>query len=298
MLLWKANIDVQYVAESSLALAHYVTGYITKAEKSHMQEVWDEIEEHGPLYNRLWKFGLKALHSHECGLYEAADILLGEHLCEKSDNVQWVNVCKPDLRKVRIKRYQELQQLAETDPHSCKLYQPNLLDDFYPNRPDHLRDVCLYDFVKWFRYDHTDKHGVRQYIKLGKPKIPNHKLYDVNKSEEREAYYYSLLLLFVPFVDESDLISEGQTAEEAFAEFFSKLDTMEEHHANLQKMLKAQTKIKAINDARKEEEVTTVKDENVVDEDGVKLVGEVVSAMQDVHDVEQTHYHFMIVLIC
>ena len=94
------------------------------------------------------------------------------------------------------------------------------------------------------------------------------------------------MLLFVPFVDESDLISEGQTAEEAFAEFFSKLDTMEEHHANLQKMLKAQTKIKAINDARKEEEVTTVKDENVVDEDGVKLVGEVVSAMQDVHDME------------
>jgi len=64
------NLDVQYVAESSLALAHYVTGYITKAEKSHMQEVWDEIEEHGPLYNRSWKFGLKALQSHECGLYE------------------------------------------------------------------------------------------------------------------------------------------------------------------------------------------------------------------------------------
>jgi len=43
LLLWKANLDVQYVGESSLALAHYVTGYITKAEKSHMQEVGDEI---------------------------------------------------------------------------------------------------------------------------------------------------------------------------------------------------------------------------------------------------------------
>ena len=47
LLLWRANLDIQYVAESSLALAHYVTGYITKAEKSHMQEVLDEIEEHG-----------------------------------------------------------------------------------------------------------------------------------------------------------------------------------------------------------------------------------------------------------
>ena len=60
----------------------HLLGYITKAEKSHMQEVWDEIEEHGLLYNRLWKLGLRALKSRECGLYEAADILLGEHLCE------------------------------------------------------------------------------------------------------------------------------------------------------------------------------------------------------------------------
>ena len=30
LYLWKSNIDVQYVADASLALAHYVTGYITK----------------------------------------------------------------------------------------------------------------------------------------------------------------------------------------------------------------------------------------------------------------------------
>ena len=33
LMLWKTNIDIQYVAESSLALAHYVSGYVTKAEK-------------------------------------------------------------------------------------------------------------------------------------------------------------------------------------------------------------------------------------------------------------------------
>ena len=37
LLLWKANIDIQFVAESLLALAHYVSGYVTKAEKSSMQ---------------------------------------------------------------------------------------------------------------------------------------------------------------------------------------------------------------------------------------------------------------------
>ena len=41
LMLWKANIDVLFVSESSLALAHYVSGYVTKAEKSSMQEIWD-----------------------------------------------------------------------------------------------------------------------------------------------------------------------------------------------------------------------------------------------------------------
>ena len=39
LMLWKANIDVQFVAESSLALAHYVSGYVTKAEKQHARDL-------------------------------------------------------------------------------------------------------------------------------------------------------------------------------------------------------------------------------------------------------------------
>ena len=31
LYVWKANIDIQFVVESSLALAHYVSGYVTKA---------------------------------------------------------------------------------------------------------------------------------------------------------------------------------------------------------------------------------------------------------------------------
>ena len=36
LLLWQANMDIQFTAESSITLAHYVTGYVTKAEKSNM----------------------------------------------------------------------------------------------------------------------------------------------------------------------------------------------------------------------------------------------------------------------
>ena len=55
LLLWQANMDIQFVAESSLALSHYVMGYITKTEKSSMQEVWQEIGKSGSIYSHLWK---------------------------------------------------------------------------------------------------------------------------------------------------------------------------------------------------------------------------------------------------
>ena len=68
--LWKANTDIQYIAESSLALAHYVTGYITKAEKSSMQDLWQEVGSNKSIYSRLWSFGVRSLRSRECGMWQ------------------------------------------------------------------------------------------------------------------------------------------------------------------------------------------------------------------------------------
>ena len=80
LLLWKANMDLQFTAEASLAIADYASGYVTKAEKSNIQELWQEIGENRSLYSRLWSFGVRSLRSRECGLYEASDLLLGHHL--------------------------------------------------------------------------------------------------------------------------------------------------------------------------------------------------------------------------
>ena len=43
LLALGANIDVQYIGESSWSLAKYVTSYITKAEKVEMEELWQEL---------------------------------------------------------------------------------------------------------------------------------------------------------------------------------------------------------------------------------------------------------------
>ena len=99
LYVWKANIDIQFVGKSSLALAHHVSGYVTGVEKSNLQEIWQDIIENKSIYSRLWSFGVRSLRFRECGLYEAADLLLGDHLTEKSCTVQWVDVSRPQKQR-------------------------------------------------------------------------------------------------------------------------------------------------------------------------------------------------------
>ena len=81
-------MDLQYICESSLAITQYVMGYVTKAEKINMQDLWQDVWTHSSVYSKLWSFGIRCLRSRECGLYEASDLLLEDHLCEKSTTIK------------------------------------------------------------------------------------------------------------------------------------------------------------------------------------------------------------------
>ena len=62
-------MDIQFIAEQLLALAHYVTRYITKAERSNIQDIWNEVSSEKSIYSRLFSFGIQSMCSRECGLY-------------------------------------------------------------------------------------------------------------------------------------------------------------------------------------------------------------------------------------
>ena len=111
LMLWQANNDIQYVAESSLALAHYVSGYITKAERSNMLvRTRVCIVTSGVLV-------CKSLRFRECGVYKASDLLLGDHLNEKSDNEMWVDV---SMLMDHKKRCWKLQSTIQTLKRSLR----------------------------------------------------------------------------------------------------------------------------------------------------------------------------------
>ena len=131
-----------------------------------------------------------------------------------------------------------MQDVAKHNPDSEDIFQSNLLDTYYPQRPNDLEDICLYDFVANYNYCGTDSRtGERQYRKLTKPRLPNHRLFDPEKEDQRQGYYYSLILLFVPFRDKSSFLLENETTEEAFWCLLPANSDGAAYHSRLQKII-------------------------------------------------------------
>ena len=166
-------------------------------------------------------------------------------------------------------------------------FEDNLVDTFYPQRPNDMEDVCLYDFVAEYTKCSVDDDGKPAYRKLGKTVLPKHKSYDPRRENEHESYFYSLLLLFVPFRNETDLIQQGENAESAFDRHMADNSALNTHLEKLQKMLEAWESVQKINEGRqaKAEDVT---DTDPLEEDeGPQVLGEATSAMNDVVDLHQ-----------
>ena len=174
----------------------------------------------------------------------------------------------------------------DTEPDSVNIFESNIIDDFYPKRPNDLEDVCLYDFVRWYVLSKTNCDGNRTYRRLNKPRLPNHKIYDPSKEDQHEDYYYCLLLLFVPFRNEDDLLGVHHSAEQAFNHFLSSCSSMEGHHEKLSKMLKAQNKVRNINEHREATEEICSKEDDADEPEGLHIAGEAAAAMNDVRDMD------------
>ena len=120
-----------------------------------------------------------------------------------------------------------------------------------------------------------DEQGQQKYRKLNKPKLPNHKLFDPENENQREDYYYSLVLLFCPFRDESTLLHANENAEAAFNRLVSSKSS--HYHAKL-KVMSAASNVKKINEARQRDgQEKIVKKED----DDPQLFGEAKNPMSD-----------------
>jgi hypothetical protein len=116
------------------------------------------------------------------------------------------------------------------------------------------------------------------------------RIYDPGKENKCENYYHSLLLPFVPFRNEANLIEEGESAESAFERHLEENDALNTHSEQLQRMLMARERVQKINEARRAQQEDVGTDPAPVeDDDGPQVAGEATSAMNDVLDLHQNN---------
>ena len=179
----------------------------------------------------------------------------------KSDTVKWITVEEPHKRKRVLKNYKDIKLLHDNDPNSQDILAPNIIDDIYPKRPKELEYVCLYEFIQWCnRYGIGHSTGYTKCVKRLKPILFNHRLFDTSKEDQVNAFCYSLLLLCVPFRDESALIFGNSTTKQAYNRLKETYKAMSIHHEKIQKMVTAQRRTQKINELRQEQDCTKAED--------------------------------------
>ncbi|XP_044742220.1 uncharacterized protein LOC123303484 [Chrysoperla carnea] len=222
MLAWNGNIDLQYIGEKTGLLNFYITKYTTKGEKSHIVDTFELLNSTKTLRSRLFNVGLRALSNRECGLLEASDTLLGISLYGTDPNttIRWL-----DVNMNRNRRLKPKKQIEQLDPNSSDLFYESWVDDYYPNRPLELENIHLYDFLRWYDIkSNVPKLNENQHyyillnnkflIKRQRPYLINHYNIDINKYPEN--YYFSILLMFMPWRNLSQLKAGQKSYTEAF----------------------------------------------------------------------------------
>ncbi|XP_073990954.1 uncharacterized protein [Rhodnius prolixus] len=265
------NVDVQFVKDGDLRLVIYVTSYISKNEKTELEDLWADICKESNK-KALWSLGLKKLTHRQIGLYETVDRLLGHHLYGKSEDMRYISTTFRENRKLCLKPYNELKNMPA---NSTDIYLKSWLNDYYPNRPDNLETLNLYDFCRYHDLS-RDQLEAENRIKLknnvilrkrGKPYVIQHPIYKtLNTEQDRNKYYHSLLLLFKPWRNESDILKGFRTYQEAFDHYSAELKEAMTYHDKLimieEGIKELQSKIAEF----KEENFINLEEDNIIRE--------------------------------
>lgn len=231
LLLWEGNMDIQYIPEKSMILNRYISSYVTKAEKNATKKLWEDCNKNRSLHGALKSFALQSFKNREVGAYEVADKLMGYPLFGKSCAIKWLGIGFKYDRKRRLKDKRDIESL---DASSTDLFHNNLIDTYYPNRPDSLEHNCLFDLASYFDFkkekcletlNHEKcvslKNNLGYLHKRSERYLIKTPRYNPIKNETKENYFHMLLMLFKPWRNENDLLGTSNSYADAFEIFLT-----------------------------------------------------------------------------
>ncbi|XP_052412218.1 uncharacterized protein LOC127957635 [Carassius gibelio] len=222
---WQGNMDIQYVTDA-FSVVVYILSYITKAEQEMgllLQRAQNEAM-NGNLEAKasLKQLGSMYLHNREISAQEAVYRLTGMHLKECSRKVQFIPIGQnPVKMSLPLHVLQNKVENDQSDDESN--FWMTSITDRYKNRPEKepLENLCLASFCSEYRVlaksevSSQNKTAENEIIKLNnnnghvkrrtrtEPAVVRYPRFSPTKDPEK--YYHSLLQLFLPHYDESDL---------------------------------------------------------------------------------------------
>ncbi|MEW8546654.1 MAG: DUF6570 domain-containing protein [Candidatus Thiodiazotropha sp.] len=238
---WRANMDIQMVSGGT-GLAYYVCTYIAKAEPDDLKEALCKTFQY--INSQTYPFSLRkqmhligncVLKCRRLSAQEAAARLGHLQLIWSSRNVVFLNTRVPE------KRYKVLKPKTERDElpvNSTDIFRTNILD-YYTDRPDTLESMSLFKFASWYTLcsGSVDKINSRPLLcerirlkTLGKT-FRKRQRFAIIRSPKFEPitddYFYSLLMLHLPYRSETTLKEPFNTAEEAFIHKYESFDVQD-----------------------------------------------------------------------
>ena len=207
--LWRANMDIQYVADPYSCIM-YVLSYVMKCENGMseiLKRVGKEFKDE-TIQSQMKKIISTFANKREVTIHEAVKRVLSQWLFKKSRTVVKV-VNNPEEERHRMPKSEF--ELANMDEDDENVFMTSI-HDMYAARPDQMESMCLAEFATQYRKcESRNKKAIKLkddslgcIIKRSKSAV----LRTHRFSDEDFRYYYSKLLLFLPWRKESEL-AEG-----------------------------------------------------------------------------------------
>ncbi len=236
--MMRANMDIQFVLDP-YSCAHYMLDYVSKGQRGMSALLSRTISElnqgNADIRNRLKTICNMYLNNTEISAQEAIYHLLGMQLSRSSRSTAYIDV---NPSEERTKVLKSLEQMRQLDSESTEIYLDNMVD-YYVNRPNSLDECCLAQFVAKYTYwkkrpksnklhdiandcdddnanDNEETESIANALQLlnNKGYITERKKFKVlrfrrySKEDDSDNYYRSRLMLYWPWRNESDDLSQ------------------------------------------------------------------------------------------
>ena len=245
--MWNANMDFQYIVDEYSTIM-YICSYMMKSEKE-MGELLKRVgkeTQNKTVQEQMNKIGKEFINKRVVGAPEAAMRILSLPLIKKSRKVVFVNGNESHNR-VALPKSQEVLQLMDNDDDDVLT---SSIHDKYSRRPSDLHSMCLAMFA--VSYDtstrpddpnieldmDTDVNGdtdtdipTTNRIKLSNGKIMYKRkrlailrVKRFKHETQPQEYYYSRLLLFYPWRNETHFCESPLTFGEQYKQYQTIID--------------------------------------------------------------------------